>query len=95
MNPECINKAGCPHDRCIPENCQSYETADSLSRPPSGSAWQVDYDMFERDDFAKKGKIAQRLNDGWLEMGMLPWVVEGKHAGFHVWWKRQNAGGEN
>lgn len=37
MNPECINKAGCPHDRCIPENCQSYETADSLSLPPLGS----------------------------------------------------------
>ena len=54
------------------------------------SAWDVDYDMFSRDDYTKKEQIAKRLNDGWVEMGMLPWVVEGKDAGFYVWWKRQN-----
>jgi len=62
----------------------------SVSRAGDCSAWEVDYDMFERDDYTKKDKIAQRLNDGWVEMGMLPWIVEGKHAGFHAWWKRQN-----
>ena len=55
------------------------------------ACWEVDYDMFLRDDYTKKEKIAKRLNEGWTEMGMLPWVVEGKDAGFHVWWKRQNS----
>ena len=67
----------------------------SSYRPPPCSAWEVDYDMFSRDDYTKKDKIAQRLNDGWIEMGMLPWIVEGKDAGFHVWWKRQNVEGQH
>ena len=73
---------------------QGRDMESGLSQVPAPcdcSAWEVDYDMFLRDDYTKKEKIAKRLNEGWTEMGMLPWVVEGKDAGFHVWWKRQNA----
>jgi hypothetical protein len=73
--------------------CGYAETApSSVPAQCDCSAWEVGYDMFLRDDYTKKEKIAKRLNEGWTEMGMLPWVVEGKDAGFHVWWKRQNRG---
>ena len=72
--------------------CGREAALSQVPAPCDCSAWEVDYDMFLRDDYTKKEKIAKRLNEGWTEMGMLPWVVEGKDAGFHVWWKRQNAG---
>ena len=80
--------------KLIEEDKEILAALSQVPDPCDCSAWDVDYDMFSRDDYTKKEQIAKRLNDGWVEMGMLPWVVEGKDAGFYVWWKRQNAESE-
>jgi len=55
------------------------------------SGWAVTSDLYARDDYTKYQKMADRLNSGWVEMGVVPWWAEGIPSGEIVFWKRPNA----